>query len=189
MSVLSNKGILRAMAEDRVRITDFDPKRLNTASYDVRLGEWIYRFEPPFPNGPVDTSDAFGVQDVKELRKLMGILTLRPHERVLAHTIEFVGGRHNIVAEMRARSSSARWGFTVCACAGWGDVGFTGRWTMEIFNTNPFPININVGARVAQIVFHEVDQPINDATSYEKTGHYAAEWEWSPSDMLPKPLK
>jgi dCTP deaminase-like len=44
----------------------------------------------------------------------------------------------------------------VCKCAGWGDIGYTNRWTMEITNNSRhYSIPLVVGRRVAQIIFFE----------------------------------
>jgi hypothetical protein len=63
---------------------------------------------------------------------------------------------------MKARSTWGRNFITVCKCAGWGDVGYVNRWTMEIANSSRNKhIPLVVGRRIAQIVFFEVE-PILD---------------------------
>ena len=83
-------------------------------------------------------------------------------------------------------------------CAGWGDVGYTNRWTMEVTNNSRFySIPLVVGRRIAQIVFFDTDGVLEDeggsATSYERAGKYQSSSDmaaitrsWQPSDMLPK---
>lgn len=91
------------------------------------------------------------------------VILLQPNEMILAHTEEFIGGTREpngtrcFTTEMRARSSIGRVGFEVCRCAGWGDCGYTNRWTMEIVCTSPVPVPIVVGTRLAQIIFYEID--------------------------------
>ena len=80
----------------------------------------------------------------------------------------------------------------VCKCAGWGDVGFTNRWTMEITNNSRFyTIPLVVGRRIAQIVFFHVGPVLkNDYTvtgKYQKTADVKKmKKEWNPLSMLPK---
>ena len=117
---------------------------------------------------------------------------LAPGETILAHTQEFIGGRDHITTMMKARSSLGRSFISVCKCAGWGDVGYVNRWTMEIQNTSArYYIPLVVGRRIAQIVFFETG-PIVGA-DYAATGKYAASTKlselkktWKPEMMLPR---
>ena len=120
------------------------------------------------------------------------IIILGPGETILAHTEEFIGGRNCVSTEMRARSSMGRIGITVCKCAGWGDLGFCNRWTMEMSNhLKDTPVVLVVGMRVAQIAFYQVDPLLK--TYSETGGQYQTTdntekiiKEWSPYLMLPK---
>lgn len=57
---------------------------------------------------------------------------------------------------MKARSSIGRNFIEVCKCAGWGDVGYINRWTMEITNNSShYAIPLVVGRRIGQIIFFE----------------------------------
>ena len=93
---------------------------------------------------------------------------------------------------MKARSSMGRSFISVCKCAGWGDVGYVNRWTMEIQNTsNKYYIPLVVGRRIAQLVFFETG-PIEgkdyaDGGKYQ-TGKTLAELKknWKPEMMLPR---
>lgn len=85
------------------------------------------------------------------------LILIYPGETILAHTKEFIGGRNTITTMMKTRSSFGRNFINVCKCAGWGDVGYVNRWTMEITNTSKNNIiPLVVGRRIAQIVFFQV---------------------------------
>ena len=82
-------------------------------------------------------------------------------------------------------------------CAGWGDIGYTNRWTMEVTNNSRYySIPLVVGRRIAQIVFLDSDGVLEGeggTTSYERAGKYqtssdmeALTRSWQPSDMLPR---
>ena len=81
----------------------------------------------------------------------------------------------------------------VCKCAGWGDIGYVNRWTMEITNNSRiYRIPLVVGRRIAQIVFFATEE-ISEQESYEVTGKYQTsnsisilEREWQPTSMLPR---
>jgi hypothetical protein len=84
----------------------------------------------------------------------------------------------------------------VCKCAGWGDVGYVNRWTMEITNNSRYySIPLVVGRRIAQIVFFDTDGTLNNGC-YTDKGKYQItrdieqmKLQWRPTDCLPKMFK
>jgi len=68
------------------------------------------------------------------------VIFVFPKETILAHTKEFIGGRKTVTTMMKARSSLGRNFIEVCKCAGWGDVGYINRWTLEITNNSNYRI-------------------------------------------------
>lgn len=213
MSVQTNKSIRSWVDDGDIVMVPRDNDRINNGSVDVSLGRFIARIRQSFyPARSTDRlarvapqrefevnrlrgDEVFYIEDV--VKENDGVISIRSGERILAHTHEFIGARKFHLPEMRAKSSMARWGLTVCACAGWGDVGYFNRWTMEIFNMNPNTVRIDIGTLVAQIVFHFVETP-DAGTLYNQpgAGHYqqgddleAMVRDWRPESMLPKPLK
>ncbi len=213
-SLLSKDMILWHMEKGNIFVVPFNPQNLQTTSYDVRLGENFFQ-EQPFrtssrrifnPFNPADIKrywgepqEAITVSDwmrenghLDNIKPEDKIIVLGPGETILAHTEEFIGGRNCVTTEMRARSSMGRIGITVCKCAGWGDLGFCNRWTMEMSNhLKDTPVVLVVGMRVAQIAFYQVD-PIGGSYA-TKGGQYQATDDteemmekWSPYSMLPK---
>jgi dCTP deaminase len=196
-------------------IHPFDPKNLQTTSYDVRLGVNFFqeqslratsrRYFNPFNTADIkrywgEPQEAVAASVwVEENGPLVNIrpddqlIILGPGETILAHTEEFIGGRYCVTTEMRARSSMGRIGVTVCKCAGWGDLGFCNRWTMEMSNhLRDTPVVLVVGMRVAQIIFYQVD-PLEGSTYTTAGGQYQTTddteklvKDWSPDLMLPK---
>ncbi len=215
MSVLSQPDILKYYNEGLIVIDPFNIKNLANASYDVRLGKYFYRQSElrhtvtfnPFDEKSLNTlytknEEAESVSSLKSqqnpfinLSPKDRVIIVAPGETILAHTIEFVGGKNSksiaINTEMRARSSIGRIGISVCKCAGWGDIGYINRWTMEITNFSSAALCLPVGLRIAQMIFHAVG-PIKDDYLYSKQGKYqkdldlaALKKSWKPSDMLP----
>jgi dCTP deaminase len=212
---LSDKRIVEAMHEGSVVIEPFVKKNLATSSYDVTLGEWYFTEEPPkhFENifNPYDkhhvdrvwgtkarraeyAKDVFEKYkfDWKGIHPKERVILLAPGETILAHTEEFIGGKDHITTMMKARSSLGRSFISVCKCAGWGDVGYINRWTMEIQNTSArYYIPLVVGRRIAQIVFFETG-PIA-GSDYASEGKYQSpknltdlQRAWNPAMMLPR---
>jgi len=176
--MLSDKEILSENRKGNIVIEPFDQRQLSTNSYDVRLGEYIAR-----GNSNLKLIDVFDKNDIITywtIQKAKDSITLFPNETILAHTQEIIGGRNNIATKMNARSSLGRCGISVCKCAGFGDVGFVNRWTMEITNHLDVTVALKVGMRVAQISFFRVEVPLK-----QYNGKYQSK-DWKPEDMLPQ---
>jgi len=63
-------------------------------------------------------------------------------------------GTHNLVPMIEGRSSIGRLGLFVHVTAGFGDVGFCGYWTLEMFAVQP--IRIYPGVAICQIFYHDI---------------------------------
>lgn len=205
---LSDKKILQEVLKGDIVVLPFDERNLSTSSYDVTLGENYYRANSLLPkkvfniyseyetkevwgkpqvasvvNGEVGVGDGINAGDK--------IILIGPGETILAHTNEFIGGKDHITTMMKSRSSMGRQFIAVCKCAGWGDVGYVNRWTMEITNYSDYTIPLVVGRRIAQIVFFETG-PIQ-SKDYAVAGKYQTSQDieelvknWKPEEMLPK---
>lgn len=213
-SLLSCGMILWHMKRGNIFISPFHEADLKTTSYDVRLGDNFFAEQPhrvmeqsvfnPFdpqdiashwgePQKPVLAHDWMKKNGpLKNIKPDDRIVVLGPGETILTHTMEFIGGRNCVTTEMRARSSMGRIGITVCKCAGWGDLGFCNRWTMEMSNhLADSPVVLVVGMRVAQIAFYQVDPlKVSYATSggqYQTTDNTEKMMrDWKPQLMLPR---
>ncbi|KKW41338.1 MAG: hypothetical protein UY91_C0020G0004 [Parcubacteria group bacterium GW2011_GWB1_55_9] len=210
---LSDKKILEHKKAGTIVIEPFTRKNLATSSYDVTLGEWFFREQQPKYNHSLyniwskeHTEHVWGVERAviaKEVFKKYKfewdgispndkVIMLRPGETILAHTNEFIGGRDIVTTMMKARSSMGRNFIEVCKCAGWGDVGYVNRWTMEITNNSKnYLIPLVVGRRIAQIIFFETGSILKN--DYTNAGKYQASRDiqqlkksWGPTAMLPK---
>ncbi len=214
---LSDKRIQEEMKKGDIVISPFNRSHLATSSYDVSLGEYFFREQPPKYNHSLyniwsksHTEHVWGANKVERavyakdafekynfdwndgIHPDDKVIVLRPGETILAHTEEYIGGKNHITTMMKARSSTGRSFIEVCKCAGWGDVGYVNRWTMEITNNSKnYIIPLVVGRRIAQIVFFETG-PI-EAGDYAATGKYASSTdiktlkkEWKPEMMIPR---
>lgn len=215
---LSDKRILEEMEKGNIVISPFRKRNLSTSSYDVTLGEYYFtEQEPPHyhpgvyniwdkehvdrvwgtvPKKAIPAKEAF--RDIKFKWKGIApedrVIVLSPGETILAHTNEFIGGKHTITTMMKARSSLGRNFIEVCKCAGWGDVGYVNRWTMEITNNSRhYTIPLVVGRRIAQIVFFETGPIAHVTADYTKHGKYQTTTDlnelkkaWNPLSMVPK---
>ncbi len=213
--LLSRPDILRHLEKGTIVIDPFNDNSLQTTSYDVTLGDWFWRETHPegrstvhniydekstgfIWNGPhqaelvADIKKRMNIVEIKNIPDSAKVILLGPGETILGHTLEFIGGREICVAKMYARSSLGRNFIEVCKDAGWGDIGYINRWTMEITNNSQhYTIPLVVGRRIAQMVFYEVRGGAGD---YAKgSGKYQAsanleelKKNWNPAQMIPR---
>jgi deoxycytidine triphosphate deaminase len=219
VGVYSNTQIRKALDDGHIVIHPYIAKHVAGSSVDVTLGHWYYRTERPSEGGFYNPFDEKAVKQYfsgamkaeihedwakKHGRQLFRnipadqpIIVLRPHERILAHTHEFIGIKAPGTSTMQARSTWGRNGVAVCLDAGWGDPGYINRWTMEIYNMNQHEsVVLPVGERIAQVVFYETG-PVD--SEYKKlSGKYQTDASedlqsiiahWKPEQMLPKAYK
>lgn len=219
MGVYSNLQIKVAVEAGHIVYHPYNEKNIAGSSVDVTLGHYFYRTERPSEGGfynPFDQkavdgyfSGPFKAEKHSEWAAKNGralftnipkdhpIIVLRPGERILAHTHEFIGIKAPGTSTMQARSTWGRNGVAVCLDAGWGDPGYINRWTMEIYNMNQHEsVVLPVGERVAQMVFYETG-PVD--TEYKKlSGKYQSDsaddlqsiiQNWTPEQMLPRAYK
>ncbi len=222
MSVYSNQQIRAAIDEGHIVCTPFNPKHVAHASLDVTLGYYFYRIERmnertiynPFDKEDVERyfDGPYKAMPHSEWCKQNGflpltnippdhpVISLKPGERILAHTHEFFGIKPPGAYELKSRSSWGRNGVAVCFDAGWVDPGYINRLTLEIYNLNQREtVVLPVGERIAQAVFMEtgeVDGNYGEGRDNGFSGKYQQGTDldtiiktWSPDMMLPKAYK
>ena len=144
--ILSGKEILNRLNKD-IFISEFDIKRLNPNSYNLRLHNELMVYDET-------------VLDMKKDHKTKQIiipdegLLLEPGILYLGRTIEHTR-TENLVPMLEGRSSVGRLGLFIHVTAGFGDVGFSGMWTLEI--TCIHPIRIYAGVEIGQIYYHKIE--------------------------------
>ena len=222
MSVYSNVEIKQAIADGTIVCTPLDEKNISEASVDFTLGHYFYKQEfdersrvyNPFDEedvaryfkGPLEAMphqewcDRYGFKLFENIPPEHPIIVLKPGERILAHTHEFIGIRsHGGAAEVKSRSSWGRNGVAVCFDAGWIDPGYINRITLEIYNLNQHEsVVLPVGERIGQLIFHKtgpVDGSYDDGRSgvsgkYQHTDDLdELIASWRPEMMLPRAFK
>ena len=222
MSVYSNIEIKSAINEGTIVCVPYNEENVSEASMDFTLGYNFYRQEysdvskvyNPFDKNAVDKyfggpyeaephaiwCKKNGYNKFENIPRNHPIIVLRPGERILAHTHEFVGVRsHGGACEVKSRSSWGRNGVAICFDAGWVDPGYVNRITLEIYNLNQHEsVVLPVGERIGQLIFHKSGTVEGD---YSKgRGGMSGKYQhtdnleeliatWKPEDMLPRAYK
>ncbi len=137
---------IRKQLGDRIKIDPFNESQINPNSYNLTLFNELLTYEEV-------------VLDMRKANRFrrMSIppegLVLSPNQLYLGRTVELTE-THGYVPMIEGRSSVGRLGLFVHVTAGFGDVGFCGHWTLEMFAIQP--IRIYPGIQICQIFFHEI---------------------------------
>lgn len=143
--ILSGKEILRQMGKS-IRITPFDERQLNPNSYNLRLHNELLAYED-------EVLDMKKPNAVKSITIPESGFMLEPGKLYLGRTLEYTE-TDSYVPMLEGRSSIGRLGIFIHVTAGFGDVGFSGYWTLEIFCVQP--VKIYAGVEICQIYYHTI---------------------------------
>ena len=152
--ILSGNEIVKQLGSNIV-IDPFVTENLNPNSYNLTLHDEIVTYEEV-------------VLDMKKANRIRRItippegLVLNPTQVYLARTAERTE-THNLVPMIEGRSSVGRLGLFVHCTAGFGDVGFCGFWTLEMFAVQP--VRIYPGVPICQIFYHQITGEIREYAS------------------------
>ena len=89
-------------------------------------------------------------------------LVLETNRLYLGRTVEYTETK-NLVPMLEGRSSIGRLGLFVHVTAGFGDVGFKGFWTLEIFCIQP--VKIYPSVEICQVYYHTIEGEIKNYSS------------------------
>ena len=143
--ILSGKEI-KSRIGDEIFIDPYDEKRINPNSYNLALHNELLVYKD-------------SILDMKKSNRVEKIiipsngLVLEPNRLYLGRTVEHTETK-NLVPMLEGRSSIGRLGLFVHVTAGFGDVGFRGFWTLEIFCVQPIKIYPNV--EICQVYYHTI---------------------------------
>jgi len=152
--ILSGSEIRKTLNKDIV-IDPFDERNLNPNSYNLTLHDEVMVYEEV-------------ILDMRKANRVRRItippegMVLQPSQLYLARTAERTE-THNLVPMIEGRSSIGRLGLFVHVTAGFGDVGFCGYWTLEMFAVQP--VRIYAGVPICQIFYHELTGDIVEYSS------------------------
>lgn len=144
--ILSGKQIRNKLGKDII-IEPYNENQLNPNSYNLKLHNELLIYEEL----------TLDMKKENKCRKIIippeGIV-LEPNKLYLGRTKEFTE-TDKFVPMLEGRSSIGRLGLFVHVTAGFGDVGFSGYWTLEIHCIQP--IRIYADVEICQIYYHSID--------------------------------
>lgn len=144
--ILSGKEIKRKLGNEIV-IEPFNDRQLGPNSYNLRLHNELLVYED-------DVLDMKKKHAVKKIIIPQDGFVLEKGTLYLGRTVEYTK-TDKYVPMLEGRSSIGRLGLFVHITAGFGDVGFNGFWTLEMFCVQP--IRIYPGAEICQIFYHSIE--------------------------------
>ena len=190
MGMLTGKEIFNEVQKGNIEIDPFDQSRINPNSYNLRLDSvlHVYSVDQTQSFGDIENTPGIIVDDdtwqwqsenkygqcyldlhrkdyTDDLYIPHGGIILMPGILYLGSTIERTF-TDKYVPMLNGRSSVGRKGLTIHVTAGFGDIGFNGKWTLEM--TVVHPLKVYAGDEICQISFIN---PVGD-TSYQYNGRY-----------------
>ncbi len=144
--ILSGKEIENKLGSD-IKIEPFNKKQLNPNSYNLKLHNELMVYENNILDMKVENK-------VEKINIPEDGLILETNKLYLGRTVEYTE-TDKYVPMLEGRSSIGRLGLFIHVTAGFGDVGFKGFWTLEIFCVQPIKIYPNV--EVCQIYYHSIE--------------------------------
>ena len=144
--ILSGLEIEKNLGKNII-IEPFNRSQLNSNSYNVKLHNklLIYKENLLYMKKPNETKEIIISEEG---------FKLEPNQLYLGRTLEYTSTK-KFVPMIEGRSSIGRLGIFIHITAGFGDVGFSGYWTLEIFCIKPIIIYPNV--EIAQLYYHTID--------------------------------
>ncbi|QKS69859.1 dCTP deaminase [Paenalkalicoccus suaedae] len=150
--ILSDQTIRDMMKSGALHISDVAEEQIQPASVDLTLGTSFRQIK-------ARDGGALSLEDPVETEEIHGeLMIVAPHSFLLATTQEVIQLPDNISAFVEGRSSIGRMGLFI-QNAGWVDPGFKGEITLELYNANRVPIELQAGRRICQLVLAKMDRP------------------------------
>ena len=152
--LLSGEEIKKHLGRE-ILIEPYREKQLNPNSYNLRLANELL----VYCDGELDMKRNNPVERL--IIPEEGLL-LEAGKLYLGRTVEYTK-TDKFVPMLEGRSSVGRLGLFVHVTAGFGDVGFSGYWTLEMFCVHPVRIYPNV--EICQIYYHTIQGDYRAYTS------------------------
>jgi dCTP deaminase len=164
MGKLTGPEITKRVSEDRLIIKPFDESRVNPNSYNLAIGPKLLVYQPRYWFTPWRKPLVWGQLNPPDYAVDMNAekgFVIKPGWFYLGSTVEHTK-TSDLVPILDGRSSTGRLSLHIHATAGFGDVGFEGCWTLELYSI--IPVRIFPFTPICQISY---DIPEGELLSYK----------------------
>ena len=145
--ILSGKEIQKQIEMGKIIIDPFETKLINPNSYNL----WRYNELLVYTDEVLDMKKPLNTEKIIIPKE--GLI-LHPGKLYLGRTFERTS-TNSYVPMLEGRSSIGRLGLFIHVTAGFGDIGFSGYWTLEIQCIQP--VKIYPMVQICQIYYHTID--------------------------------
>ena len=146
---------IKKKINNEIIINPYSDNKLNPNSYNLSLHNELLVYEN-------ETLDMKISSPTKKIIIPEVGFVLQPNQLYLGRTVEYTE-TYNLVPMLEGRSSIGRLGLFIDITAGFGDVGFKGYWTLEMYAVHPIRIYPNV--EICQIFYHTIEGKYEEYTS------------------------
>jgi dCTP deaminase len=165
---LSDKDIHAAVKKGEIILEPFNPKQLQPATYDIKLGNTFIINEPHSTKAIDPVKGIFPKTQNVEIKDGEEFV-LHPGVSILGYSKEKFGSEQYLI-EVNGKSSLARIGLIVHNSASIVNPGHFLNIALELSNLNNFPIVLRPGMEIAQLTFSTLSS--HTKRSYQQTGRY-----------------
>jgi dCTP deaminase len=165
---LSDKDIHEAVKNGEITLEPFDPKRLQPATYDIRLGN-TFIINQAHSTKAIDPGKGIYPKTTTVEIKDGDEFVLHPGVSILGYSKEKFGSDCYLI-EVNGKSSLARIGLIVHNSASIVNPGHYLNIALELCNLNNVPIVLRPGMEIAQLSFATLSS--HTKKSYKQTGRY-----------------
>ena len=130
--MITGEEIERQIRLGNIEIDPFDKTCINPNSYNLKLYPELITYSN-------DVLDMHKDNPVKKFTINDNGFILMPNPLYLGRTVERCKS-DKFIPMINGRSSGGRLGLSIHVCAGFGDIGFNGTWTLEITVVEPLKI-------------------------------------------------
>lgn len=158
--MLTGAEIERQIKKGNISITPYDPDCLNPNSYNLKLYPELLVYSRQSSRNDIFnehlSKEKMEPLDMKSKNDTIRFIipddgyVLKPGVLYIGRTLEYTS-TNKYIPMINGRSSGGRLGISIHVCAGFGDIGFSGTWTLEM--TVVEPVRIYPYVEIAQVCY------------------------------------
>ncbi|MDP3758351.1 MAG: dCTP deaminase [Candidatus Daviesbacteria bacterium] len=156
MFVLGIDEVLKRVKKEKLidNLGQRDLKNPEGVGIDLRLGS-VHKIVKGGAFIEADSEQVLGNRKGVETRQInKEWIVIKPGEYYLVQTVESINTPFDLMPIVHTRTSLFRAGLLLLNSK--TDPGYCGQLTMGLTNLSPFPVKLQMGARICNIIFHKI---------------------------------